>query len=151
MRRALVGGLFILAALAVVIIASITRRPHEVIPWRTDFQAASLEARRAGKPMLLDFGASWCGPCQDMRRTTWSDPDVARALDGCVPVQIDVDAHPDLASEFGASAIPHLTLIDPTGKIMASQEGELSSEQLESWLTEVNASAAGRTTSNARQ
>jgi len=150
MRRALIGVLFVLAAFAVVIAASIHRQPREVIPWRNDFQSASLEARRAGKPLLLDFSASWCEPCQDMRRTTWSDPDVARALRDYVPVQIDVDAHPDLASQFGAAAIPHLTLIDPTGKILAAEEGELSSGQLESWLGAVKTVPTIPATSTAR-
>ena len=149
MRRALIGVLFVLAAFAVVIATSIHRQPREVIPWRNDFQSASLEARTAGKPMLLDFSASWCGPCQDMRRTTWSDPEVARALRDYVPVQIDIDAHPELASQFGAAAIPHLTLIDAAGKIVAAQEGEMSSHEFKSWLTAENAGAATPQTSTA--
>jgi thioredoxin-like negative regulator of GroEL len=134
MRRALFPFLLILIAVAIVIAASVQRRPHEVIPWRTDFQAAMSESQRTGKPMLVDFTATWCGPCQDMRRTTWSDPNVARALSDYIPVQVDLDAHPELAARYGVNEIPCIALCDGVGKPVAGHLGELSIDQLLSWL-----------------
>lgn len=117
-----------------MVVQSILRQPHEVIPWRTDFQSAADEAKRTGKPMLLDFSASWCGPCQEMRRTTWSDPQVARDLANDVPVQIDLDSNPALARQFSVGAIPHLDLVDPSGQVMASTEGLMSPDEFRAWL-----------------
>lgn len=134
MRRAIVPVLLILAAVAIVVVQSIGRRPHEVIPWRDDFASASAEAKRTGKPILLDFSASWCGPCQEMRRTTWSDPQVAQDLDAYVPVQIDLDHNPALAQQFAVSAIPHLDLIAPDGQVIASTEGEMNPDEFRAWL-----------------
>ena len=148
MRRPLIAVVLVLAALAVVITSSLSRRSHEVIPWRTDFHAAELESRNTGKPMLLDFTAEWCGPCQDMRRTTWSDAAVARAVQGYVPVQIDLDEHKDLASQFGVAAIPHLAILDKDGRILASQEGELPPGEFQQWLASVHAEATPPATAN---
>lgn len=134
MRRVMIPVLLILAALGVVVFESIQRQPNETIPWRTDFASASAEAKRTGKPMLLDFSATWCGPCQDMRRTTWSDRQVAQDLAGYVPVQIDLDHNPALAQRFSVSAIPHLDLIEPNGQVIASTEGEMNPDEFRAWL-----------------
>lgn len=134
MRRAMIPILLILAALAVVIVQSIKRQPHEVIPWRTDFASASAESKRTGKPMLLDFSATWCDPCQEMRRTTWSDPQVAHDLAGCVPVHLDLDHNPALAQQFAVRAVPHLDLVAPDGQVIASTEGEMNPNEFRGWL-----------------
>ena len=113
---------------------SYVTRPKEKVPWRIDFAAAQSEAKKTGKPMLLDFSAKWCEPCQEMRRTTWSSEKVARALVGYVPVQIDVDAHPDLAQQFNVEGFPHLTLLDANGNQIKSTEGGLGPDDFLDWL-----------------
>ncbi|HEY2587673.1 MAG TPA: thioredoxin family protein [Tepidisphaeraceae bacterium] len=137
MRRAPFAVLLVLVGFAILTGLSWMRRAHEQVPWRTDYAAAARESRETGKPMLLDFTAEWCGPCQDMRRTTWSDPAVAQALRGYVPVQIDLDTHADLASRFGVSAIPHMTVLNADGTVISAEEGELSPEQFREWLATV--------------
>jgi thiol:disulfide interchange protein len=129
-----IGIVIVLVGVAAVVGTSLLRRSHEVVPWRTDLDAALAESGHTGKPALLDFSAEWCGPCQEMRRTTWSDPAVAKALQGYIPVQINVDAHSDWAGKFGVMGIPHLTLIDPNGTVLKTQEGALSSDQFLEWL-----------------
>lgn len=142
MRRAAVAIFFVLVGFGIVIGLSLMRRSHEQIPWRSNYASALRESRATGKPMLLDFTAEWCGPCQDMRRTTWSDPAVAHALQGYVPVQINLDAHSDLATQFGVAAIPHLTIVGEDGSVIAAEEGELSPEQLRQWLAAVQPTPA---------
>ena len=137
MRRPALVILLMLFGFGIVIGLSLMRRSHEQIPWRTDYAAALRESRATGKPMLLDFTAEWCGPCQEMRRTTWSDPAVAQALRDYVPAQIDLDTHHDLATEFGVAAIPHLTIVSAEGAVVSAEEGELSPEQFRQWLPPV--------------
>lgn len=134
MRRVMIPILLIVAAVGVVTFESIERQPHETIPWRTDFASASAEAKRTGKPMLLDFSATWCGPCQEMRRTTWSDRQVAQELDGYIPVQVDLDQNQALAQQFAVSGIPHLDLLNPNGQVVASTEGEMDPDEFHAWL-----------------
>jgi len=136
--------LIVLCGLGVLAGASLWMRPHELVRWNNDFQAASAESRRTGKPLFLDFTALWCGPCQDMRRRTWSNAKVANALErDYIPVQIDIDAHPDLAQRFGAEAIPHLAVVDPQGNVTMWIEGELAPEPFLHWLASQSSGGPG--------
>jgi thioredoxin 1 len=51
-------------------------------------------------PVLVDFGATWCGPCREM------EPIVARLEKDYKVVRVDVDENPDLAQQMRISGIP---------------------------------------------
>jgi thiol:disulfide interchange protein DsbD len=46
--------------------------------------------RMAGRPVVLDFYADWCVSCKEMERFTFSDPEVARRLEGALLLKADV-------------------------------------------------------------
>ena len=48
-------------------------------------------ARKQGKPLLLDFHASWCKNCEVMDRTTFRDPKVRKALESFLVVRVDAE------------------------------------------------------------
>ena len=91
-------------------------RAEERIPWRTDYVAATAEAKQTGKPLFLYFTASWCGPCQSLKATTWADAEIDAALRAYVPVKIDIDDHPDLAAEYRVQAVPTFIVVAQTGE-----------------------------------
>ena len=134
MRSTLKPVLVVLIAFAAVTSLSMLLRPGEMSGWSTDFKAATAEASRTGKPMLVDFDASWCGWCQEMRRTTWSDPQVRKALEGYVPVRIDVDQNPELASRYHVSGIPCVAVINASGDTIKRNDGYLPPEPFLAWL-----------------
>jgi thiol:disulfide interchange protein len=107
---------------------------REVVPWRADVATARDEAGKSHKVVLVDFFATWCGPCKEMARTTWTDPKVAEAMGGVVPVQVDIDRHPDLASQYSIDAVPTLMLMDDKGTMIRSQSGGLSADEFIAWL-----------------
>jgi protein disulfide-isomerase len=107
------------------------------IPWRTDFESARLAAVTAGKPLLVDFSATWCGPCQIMAQNTWTDPTVAKALDGYVAVSVDVDTQSNAAMQYGVNVIPAVLVIDPNnGQVVKRAEGALDPQSFIDWLNE---------------
>ena len=70
--------------------------PHEGgLVWREDFTRAEQEARSTGKPMLVDFSASWCGACGELDRHTFSHPDVVREGQRFVAVRVDLSPGKD--------------------------------------------------------
>lgn len=64
--------------------------PGAKIVWRDDFVSAKALALNTGRPLLVDFTASWCGACHELDRLTFSDPAVVREAGRFVSVRIDL-------------------------------------------------------------
>ncbi len=87
------------------------------------------EVLKSEVPVLVDFWAEWCGPCQQVAPVM---DEIARDYDGAVKVaKVDVDAESALAGHFGISSIPTIALFEP-GEQPKAVMGALPREMLES-------------------
>jgi YHS domain-containing protein/thiol-disulfide isomerase/thioredoxin len=77
--------------------------------------------------MLLHFGATWCGPCQQVERNVFTNPDAVAAINAqFVPVKIDVDQHPELKDQFTVGPIPADLVVAPGGRVLQRDSGAKS-------------------------
>jgi len=87
--------------------------------------------RRTGLPVVVDFWASWCGPCRMMAPQF---EQAAKKLAGRVQfLKVDSDANPQLSQRYGIRSIPTLALFR-NGQEVRRTAGAMSAAQIEAWL-----------------
>ena len=85
------------------------------------------EAMKNELPVLVDFWASWCGPC---RMVSPIVDELSEELAGTVKVgKVNVDEQPELAAQFGVMSIPTLVLMKD-GKAAATTVGARPKEDI---------------------
>jgi thiol:disulfide interchange protein DsbD len=86
--------------------------------WTSSLAEGLTRAEREGKPVLIDFWATWCKNCLTMDKTTLADAGVTAALDNYVKIKFqaeDPDAEPAKAmmARFNAVGLPTYVILKP--------------------------------------
>jgi thioredoxin 1 len=95
------------------------------------FKAAVLEAPQ---PVLVDFGAEWCGPCVAVAPVI---RDLAlEYAERLTVATVDVDAEPDLAARYGVRSVPTVMLLEG-GEVRRVLVGARSGREYRAAIDEV--------------
>jgi thioredoxin:protein disulfide reductase len=91
------------------------------ITWLTNEHEARAKAETEGKPMLIDFGASWCGACKELERQTFPDPSVRSEAQRFVALRVDASDDDDkeitmLKDKYKVVGLPTVIMLDKHGK-----------------------------------
>ncbi|GHU02276.1 thioredoxin [Alphaproteobacteria bacterium] len=93
-----------------------------------DFAAKVMQAKT---PVLLDFSASWCGPCQALGPVLEAmAPDYAGRL---AFFKVDIDDAPETANKFGIMGVPTMVVLKG-GEVVDQRTGALPRAKVEQWL-----------------
>ena len=84
------------------------------------------EVMKSSKPVLIDFYADWCGPCQMVSPIVEEIADEYPQFAVC---KVNVDEEPLLAQKFGIMSIPALFVVKE-GKITAENVGAIPKEEI---------------------
>lgn len=100
---------------------------HPITITKDNFQS---EVLQSDKPVLLDFWASWCGPCRMLSPVI---DEIARERQDIKVGKVNVDQEGELASSFGIMSIPTLVVIQG-GKVLGQASGVRPKRQILSML-----------------
>ncbi|MTI22490.1 thioredoxin [Fulvivirga sp. RKSG066] len=105
--------------------------------WFNNMQVAKALAIEKDQLILMDFWASWCGPCKTMDKEMWSKEELKELSERFVPFKVDVDFNRELAMQYNASSIPKVVIITVSGEVVWEQTGYSSASPYKKILAQL--------------
>lgn len=110
-------------------------RSEHPVAWRSSLEASFNEARAAGKMVVLDWTAAWCGICKEMDAGTYRDARVVQLLnERFVPVRLDWDHERAIAAPYRVRSLPTMQIFTPDRVERHRRVGSQSAVEMESFL-----------------
>jgi len=117
--------------------------------FQQDFDESLAIAKESDQPLIVIFSASWCAPCQQMKRAVYPGEEVRPYRESFVWAYLDADAEENrsLMTRFGVRGIPYIAFLRPDGSVIDQLMGVVPpaefSEALDRILKEKTRSREG--------
>lgn len=102
--------------LLIVLLVSVNLKAQ--VYWLNDLKFAKATAREAGKLIVIDFWASWCGPCNAMDQKLWQSEEMRAISKNFVGLKINTDNDHETAVQYGVIGIPKVVIATATGEVI---------------------------------
>jgi len=115
------------------------------VSWRV-YDKGLKEAKKTGKPVFVQFFATWCGYCRKMDKETFTNSAVQKELSKFVPVRVTESSENKVAHEgqlvtekeltsiHGVQGFPTLVFMESNGKVIGKIPGYLGPKEFSGML-----------------
>ncbi len=119
------------------------------IAWVTSEEAGRAKAQAEGKPVIIDFGASWCTACKELEHETFPHGDVKREAQRFVAIRVDAtdDENQEtvrLTKKYDVKGLPTVIMLDKDGKEVVRFTEFVKPDQFAAALKKVPGTASER-------
>jgi thioredoxin-like negative regulator of GroEL len=87
------------------------------------------------QPVVMVFGAPWCGWCRKMESVTLVDEAVENLAGDFLWVKIDIEQDEELAAQFGVRGVPQTVILNQDGGVIGSVSGYVPPDRFAAFLT----------------
>ena len=91
------------------------------------------EILKTDKPVLVDFHATWCGPCKMI--SSFIDEIAEELHQQAVVAKVDIDECPDLAEEYDVMTVPTL-IVFKQGKVVRQETGARPKQVIKAMISD---------------
>ena len=136
-------GLILAAVCALPFTAGAGEFPKGSPKFITSYRKLLSEQKETGKPAIVIFSATWCGPCQTMKNKVYPSAAVQPFHDKFLWAYLDADdrMNEKAKEKFAVSGIPHIEFLNAAGESIGQQVGSNSPEAFAKKLEEILAKA----------
>ena len=94
------------------------------LKWHKSLKTAHKLAVETDKPLLIVFGASWCGFCHKLERETLADKRLVPVIEReFIPVHLDFDRDSKIAKILEVERLPCTVVLSPDADLLLKSEG----------------------------